>query len=174
VPDTTPVSFIVRPFEPRDAAACRRLYQEGLIGGRLAENDTGIDIDHIETAYMNPPGSHFFVAETDAGEIVGMIGVQQHVPEEGEIRRLRVRTDYRRRGIGSALLERAIHFCKEQQHLKVKLDTFIDREPALRLFEKFGFKHSRTRDVSGKSLLYFYLDLYAGDRPTPKRIKDKT
>jgi ribosomal protein S18 acetylase RimI-like enzyme len=174
VPEQPPINFAIRSFEPRDAEACRRLYHEGLIGGRIAENDTGADIDHIEAAYMNPRGSHFFVAETDAGELVGMIGVQQHALEEGEIRRLRVRTDCRRRGIGSALLERAIRFCKEHQHLKVKLDTFIDREPALRLFEKFGFKHSRTRDVNGgKTLLYFYLDLYAGERPPAKRIKDK-
>lgn len=166
---------MVRSFEPRDAEACGRLYQEGLMGGRIAENDTGADIDNLPAAYMSSPGSHFFVAETDKGEIVGMIGVQQHVPEEGEIRRLRVRSDCRRRGIGSALLERAIEFCKEHQHLKVKLDTYIDREPALRLFEKFGFKHSRTRDVSGgKTLLYFYLDLYAGERPPSKQIKGKT
>lgn len=173
MPEPTPVNFTIRSFEPRDAPACRRLYEEGLIGGRIAENDTGADIDQIPAAYMNSPGSHFYVAETEAGEIVGMIGVQQHAAEEGEIRRLRVRTDVRRRGIGSGLLERAIKFCKEHQHLKVTLDTFIDRDPALRLFEKFGFKHARTRDVSGKSLLYFYLDLYAGEREAPKRVKEK-
>jgi len=174
VSEATPIKFTIRSFEPRDAVACRRLYEEGLIGGRIAENDTAADIDDIPVAYMNSGGSHFFVAETDKREIVGMIGVQQHMPEEGEIRRLRVRTDCRRRGIGSGLLERAIRFCKEQQHLKVTLDTFIDREPALRLFEKFGFKHTRTRDVSGKSLLYFYLDLYAGEREAPKRVKEKS
>jgi ribosomal protein S18 acetylase RimI-like enzyme len=175
VPEPTPIKFTIRSYEPRDALACRRLYEEGLIGGKIAENDTGADIDHIPNAYMSSGGgSHFFVAEKDAGEIVGMIGVQQHVPEEGEIRRLRVSADCRRRGIGSALLERAIRFCKERQHLKVTLDTFIDREPALRLFEKFGFKHTRTRDVSGKSLLYFYLDLYAGEREAPKRVKEKS
>ena len=42
-------------------------------------------------------------------------------------------------------------------------------QPALALFGKFKFKHSRTRDVSGKSLLYFYLDLYSGDRPVQKK-----
>jgi ribosomal-protein-alanine N-acetyltransferase len=174
VPDATPIAFTVRSFAPRDAGACRRLYEEGqLDGGRIAENDTGADIDNIERAYMSAPGCHFWVAESDHGEIVGMIGVQQHTREEGEIRRLRVRIDHRRRGIGSALLERAIQFCKEQQHLKIKLDTFMEREPAMKLFEKFGFKHSRTRDLGGKSLMYFYLDLYSNERPPSKRIKNK-
>ena len=173
MPDATPVKFTIRSFRPKDAEACARLYEEGLIGGKLAGNDTGADIDHIDSAYMTSPGSHFWVAENDKREVVGMIGVQQHLPEEGEIRRLRVRNDHLRRGIGSALLERAIQFCKEHQHLKIKLDTFTDREPALKLFEKFGFKLSRTRDVGDKTLLYFYLDLYSGDRPAAKRIKDK-
>jgi GNAT superfamily N-acetyltransferase len=173
VPDPTPINVTIRSFEPRDAAACRRLYEEGRVDGRVVENDTGADIDDIRSAYMNAPGSHFWVAVNDRGEVVGTIGVQQHDPEVGEIRRLRVRTDHRRRGIGSALLERAIQFCKEQQHLKIALDTFMEREPALKLFEKFGFKHTRTRDAGGKPLLYFYLDLYANERPAPKRIKDK-
>ena len=66
-------------------------------------------------------------------------------------------------GIGSMLLETAIKFCAEKEHLKVTLDTYMDREPALKLFEKFRFRHSRTRQYGHKSLLYFYLDLYSGD-----------
>jgi ribosomal protein S18 acetylase RimI-like enzyme len=153
----------VREFQKQDLPACRKLYVEGLIGGKLAENDTGMDIDDIEWAYMKPPGNRFWVAQTDAGEVVGMVGVQ--APEEGcgEIRRLRVRSDHRRRGIGSALVETALGFCQEKGYLKIQLDTFMDREPAVRLFEKFRFRHSRTRKVGEKELLYFYLDLYMGE-----------
>ena len=35
---------------------------------------------------------------------------------------------------------------------------FMDREPALKLFEKFRFRHSRSRTVGGKELKYFYRD----------------
>jgi ribosomal protein S18 acetylase RimI-like enzyme len=106
------------------------------------------------------------VAEAHAGsggaivEIVGMVGVQQHEDNVGEIRRLRVRHDYRRRGIGSALVERALKFCRDRGYLKIALDTFMEREPAIRLFEKFHFRHSRTRSVMGKEVMHFYLDLY--------------
>src|SRR5207253_11197093 len=81
----------VRSFRADDLPACRKLYVEGLLGGRLAENDTGLDIDDIDSAYMKTPGNHFWVAETTAaaaaaaaaddgaaGQIVGMIGVQHH------------------------------------------------------------------------------------------------
>jgi len=156
--------FGIRSFQPGDLPACRQLYIEGLIGGKLAENDTALDLDDIESTYLNTPGNHFWVAQAAGGEVVGMIGVQHHDQDEGEIRRLRVRADHRRRGIGSALLEAALKFCQDHQYLKITLDTFMEREPAIKLFEKFRFRHSRTRSVAGRELLYFYLDLYVGDR----------
>jgi GNAT superfamily N-acetyltransferase len=162
VSDLSPIPVNVRTYRPEDLPVCRQLYREGLIGGQLAENDTGLDIDDIESAYLQDNRGHFWVAENPSGELVGMIGVQ-HRKSEAEIRRLRVRQDHRRRGIGAKLLETAIDWCQERGILKITLDTFMEREPALRLFEKFKFKHARTRDVAGKSLLYFYLDLYSTD-----------
>ena len=70
---------------------------------------------------------------------------------------------HRRRGIATKLLEEAIRFCHEHGYLKVKLDTFVEREAALRLFEKLGFRHSGTKWVGEKELSYFYLDLYHGE-----------
>ena len=162
-PGPQPAPWRVRPFKPSDLPACRKLYREGLIGGKLAENDTGTDIDDIEWAYMKPPGNHFWVAENAAGEAVGRVGVQAHEEGCGEIRRLRVRGDHRRKGIGSGLVEAALRFCQEKGYLKIELDTFMEREPAIRLFEKFRFRHSRTRKVGEKELMYFYLDLYMGE-----------
>jgi GNAT superfamily N-acetyltransferase len=156
------IAVTIRPWESKDADTCRMLYREGLIGGTLAENDTGADIDDIAQAYMHVVGNHFWVAVNSADEVVGMIGVQHHEAGVGEIRRLRVRQDHRRRGIGSKLLETAIRFCNDYGHVKIMLDTFIDREPAIKLFEKFSFRHQRTRSVNGKELLYFYLDIYGG------------
>jgi ribosomal protein S18 acetylase RimI-like enzyme len=153
----------IRSFRPCDLPACRELYVDGLLGGKLAENDSGLDIDDIESAYMRP-GNHFWVAETIVPQVVGMIGVQHHDEGAGEIRRLRVRQDMRRRGIGSKLVETAVKFCHDQQYLKLTLDTFVEREAAIRLFEKFRFRHSRTRNVAGKDLMYFYLDLYTGEQ----------
>jgi ribosomal protein S18 acetylase RimI-like enzyme len=159
-------SFVIRSFRQEDLPACTQLYRDGLLGGKIAENDTGLDMDDIESAYMSTPGSHFWVAQTSGAasrEVVGMIGVQQHEESVGEIRRLRVRQDLRRRGIGSALIETALKFCRDRGYLKIALDTFVDREPAIKLFEKFHFRHSRTRAVGDKEVMHFYLDLYTRD-----------
>jgi ribosomal protein S18 acetylase RimI-like enzyme len=160
-----PIPVNIRSFKLEDLAHCQKLFVEGLIGGKIAENDTGLDIDDIPSAYMSSPNSHFWIAQNMKGEVVGMIGVQQHQMGVGEIRRLRVRQDHRRRGIGFALMEAAVRFCKDRQFLKITLDTYLEREPAIRLFEKLHFKHSRTRTVGEKELLYFYLDLYSSERP---------
>ena len=120
-PDT---GFIIRSFRTGDLPACRKLYREGLIGGKLAENDTAFDIDDIESVYMRRAGNHFWVAvaspdsvppgatasDTQHWPVVGMIGVQHHDADVGEIRRLRVAQTHRRRGIGSGLMETALNF----------------------------------------------------------------
>lgn len=164
----TDKTICIRGFRPSDLEVCQKLYVEGLIGGKIAENDTGIDVDDIELAYMKSAGNHFWVATLPNDEVVGMVGVQAHEDGTGEIRRLRVRSDQLRKGIGSALLETAIKFCRDKGYLKVALDTFMEREPALKLFNKFRFTHSRTKQFSGKELLYFYLDLYTSESAPPK------
>ncbi len=168
---TTSAPVTIRSFKRDDLPTCSTLYREGLIGGRIAENDTALDIDDIETAYMHSPDSHFWVAESD-GAVWGMIGVQGHEQGVGEIRRLRVAQEHRRRGVGSALVEQALKFCQDRGYIKIALDTFMEREPAIKLFEKFHFRHSRTRNVNGKEVLHFYLDLYQTDRPAVKRKGD--
>jgi ribosomal protein S18 acetylase RimI-like enzyme len=150
----------IRGFHVADQPACRELYSAGRLGGKLNENDTGLDIDDIAAAYLKKPGSHFWVAQAADGKVIGMIGVRQQEAGIGEIRRLRVAPEYRRRGIGTALVETAVRFCKENENLKVKLDTHVDQVPAMKLFEKFHFRHSRTRTVAGREMHYFYLDLY--------------
>ena len=155
-----PIPVTIRDFDAADHPGCRKLYVEGLLGGHLAENDTGVDIDDIESAYMKQPGNHFWVAIGSDGQLLGMIGVQHDEPGTSAVRRLRVRQDSQRRGIGSKLLETALQFCQEQGYLKVTLDTFINQEPAMRLFEKFHFRHARNKTVGDRELRYFYLDLY--------------
>ena len=171
--------YRIRPFDEADGPVCRSLYRDGLLGGRLSENDSALDINDIRSAYLLDPLNGFWVAEvTDAvselaewvppgtkpGCLVGMVGVQHHEEGIGEIRRLRVHPDHRRRGLGSRLLETAIRFCRDSGCLKVQLETFVDREAATRLFERFRFRHGRTRRIGEKDLLYFYLDLYTQER----------
>jgi RimJ/RimL family protein N-acetyltransferase len=82
-----------------------------------------------------------FVAETSDG-IVGRLSVardphpaSRHVADLG----LMVAAADRRRGIGWALLEQAAEWAREAGVRKLELHVFPHNEPAIRLYERFGF-----------------------------------
>ena len=156
--------YQIRSFQPVDHESCRRLYTEGLIGDGLAPNDTGWDIDNIEQVYMKKSDSHFWVATDASNQVVGMLGVQHHEAGVGEIRRLRVAGEHRRKGIGALLLETALKFCQRNGDVKVTLDTVMPKEDATPLFEKFRFRLHSSKQVGDKELLYFYVDLYSSEK----------
>jgi ribosomal protein S18 acetylase RimI-like enzyme len=78
----------------------------------------------------------------------------------GEIRRLRVDKKWQHTNIGARLLEHALEHCKVHKFLKVVMDTRFDTEAVIGLFDRFGFQHTRSKNIHGKELLEFYLDLY--------------
>lgn len=89
-----PSVVVVRSFRHDDQGACLSLYVHGLLGGKIADNDTGLDVEDIDRAYMRNPANHFWIAEVPYSNLlVGMIGVQQHDAGAAEIRRLRVHPD---------------------------------------------------------------------------------
>ncbi|MFK7961057.1 MAG: GNAT family N-acetyltransferase [Phycisphaerales bacterium] len=155
-----PSAVVIRLATAADQASVERLFRRGGEEGLLRENDTGADIRNLQNAYLSEPdASGFWVAESD-GRVIGMIGVQRTSDAAADIRRLRVQREYRLRGIGSRLTETAIDFCRENSVLKIVLDVRVERAPAIRIFEKFGFSLSKDRQVDGRRTLDFYLDLY--------------
>jgi putative acetyltransferase len=154
----------IRSFEPGDQPVVSHLYDQGLLAGQIAPNDSGADIDNMREAYFDNERHHFWVAELN-GQVVAMIGVASDEPHTAEIRRLRVDPDHQQTPIASTLLETAIAHCKHHGYLKVRLDTRFERDAAVGLFDHVGFQHTRTKSMHGKELLEFYLDLYRPDKP---------
>ena len=154
--------LVIRTYVPGDQAAVSHLYTHGLLAGQIAPNDTGADIENVYVAYLDEPRNGFWVAELD-GRVLGMIGVAGD-GDSAEIRRLRVEPDWQQSPIAARLVETALAHCKRHAYLKVVLDTRYERGAALDLFERFGFQHTRSKNVNGKELLEFYIDLYRGPR----------
>jgi putative acetyltransferase len=159
-PDFDLQHVVVRLAREDDTPCLRELFRESIIEGLVGDNDTGADIDNLREGYFEDEGQSGFWVALHRALIIGMIGVQKIADNAAEIRRLRVRGAYRRRGVGGMLMERALSFCQRQGYLKVVLDVRIERGPAIALFKKFGFTHARTRDIAGRKLLDFYIDLY--------------
>ena len=88
-----------------------------------------------------------FVAEAD-GRVVGRLSVardqhpaSRHVADLG----LMVAADQRGRGIGRTLLVAAVDWAREAGVTKLELHVFPWNEPAIRLYERFGFEREGVR-----------------------------
>lgn len=152
-------SVTVRSYAESDHDQVTQLYNDGLLAGQIAPNDSGADLDYIREAYFDDDRHHFWVAESN-GRCVGMIGVASDEDHTAEIRRLRVAKDLQQTPTAARLLETAINHCKHHGYLKIRLDTRFEKDEAVDLFDRVGFQHTRTRPTPGKETLEFYLDLY--------------
>lgn len=92
-------------------------------------------------AVRRSPGAALYVVEDD-GQIVGRLSLSRdphpaspHVADLG----LMVAAGHRRRGIGRALLEQAVTWARASGVRKLELHVFPWNEPAIALYESFGF-----------------------------------
>ena len=92
-------------------------------------------------AVRHHPDAAVFVAETAVG-IVGRLSISRdphpasrHVADLG----LMVAASERRRGVGWSLLEQAVAWARMSGVRKLELHVFPHNEPAIRLYERFGF-----------------------------------
>jgi len=93
------------------------------------------------------PNAAVFLAQ-DGDEIVGRLSVARdphpasfHVASLG----LMVAKTHRRRGIGRALLERAVEWAREAGVAKLELYVFPHNQAAIALYERFGFEREGYR-----------------------------
>jgi putative acetyltransferase len=142
----------VRRAEPGDAAALVALAEQvGREEGGWILTTAGWRSVSEERRYLRAVHQHadaaVFVVE-DGGLIVGRLSLSRdphpsshHVADLG----LMVAVDHRRRGIGRALLEEAVRWARESGIRKLELHVFPWNEPALRLYESFGFEREGLR-----------------------------
>ena len=93
------------------------------------------------------PDAAVYVAEDD-GELVGRLSLARdphpashHVADLG----LMVAASHRRQGVGRMLLEQAAAWAREAGVTKLELHVFPWNEPAIRLYEAFGFEREGIR-----------------------------
>lgn len=151
----------LRLARDEDHEAIRELYRAGLLQGQLQDNDTGADVADLKRGYFSDHGASAFWVATLESQVIGMVGVQKTAEHIAEIRRLRVREQFRRHGVGTKLMSTALVFCRKHGYLKITLDIRAERSPAIAIADKFGFTHARTRESGGWKSLDLYLDLYS-------------
>jgi putative acetyltransferase len=128
--------FAVRPAEVADARPMAELF------AAVAEERTGIateppvDVD-ARTVQFTASIAESIVAAAD-GQIVGMIHVEASRHGFGEFGML-VDREWRGRGVGSALIQAAIDWAREQGLHKLSLEVFTHNTAGIALYRKCGF-----------------------------------
>lgn len=90
-------------------------------------------------AFLAEPGAQGFVAEEE-GAIIGFVLVRRVSAEQGHVITLDVHADYRRRGLGTALLAQAEQWLRQQGVTRVHLETSVDSEAAVAFWQKTGYR----------------------------------
>lgn len=86
---------------------------------------------------VNNPLSYWLVAEEN-GEIAGYVG-SQSVLDAADMMNLAVNPDYRRKGIGKALIDALTQHLMENNVIALLLEVRVSNLPAIALYEKLGF-----------------------------------
>jgi RimJ/RimL family protein N-acetyltransferase len=136
----------VRPARASDAPALVELAENvGREDGRWILGtgpwrSVGDERRYLRTIERHPDAA-VFVAEDD-GRIVGRLSLSRdphpasrHVADLG----LMVAESHRRQGVGTMLLEQAVAWARVSAISKLELHVFPWNEPALGLYESFGF-----------------------------------
>lgn len=137
-------AFALRQFKPSDLDKVIHINQVC-----LPENYTSFFFMDL---YQRSPET-FIVAEED-GEIVGYIMCRietgfpsfrtLEIPKTGHIISVAVLPDYRKRGIGQALIIRALQAMTHHKAKECYLEVRVSNVPAVNLYKKLGFKIART------------------------------
>jgi putative acetyltransferase len=150
------MSITIRHIEPSDYEAIHTIF----CGPKTVR---GISQTPYPSAEMwrkrlaePPEGLYSLVACVD-GEVVGQLGLhtspnrprRRHAGQIG----IAVRDDWQGKGVGTALMQAAIDLADNWVNLsRLELEVYTDNEPAIKLYQKFGFT------IEGTGINYGFRD----------------
>lgn len=133
---------VIRHAEPADLAAVKAIYDQPSVYANTLQLPYQPEAKW-QSLFMPQAGFYNLVAEVE-GLVVGQLGLQvmqnprrRHVAEIG----MGVSEPYQGQGIGSALLRAALDMADNWLALRrVELLVYTSNEPAVALYERFGFE----------------------------------
>lgn len=141
----------IRRYQPGDQDRIRELTLEGFDGVSIDQNaDLLLDLDSeplwetrkwagVQAELAASPCDHF-VAELE-GEVIGYITTHpQPAAGIGLIPNMAVDARYRRRGVASRLIERALDYLRASGMRVAKIETLVQNAQGQTLYPSFGFQ----------------------------------
>lgn len=101
-----------------------------------------LEKDMAQLQQFAPPDGRLLLGEYDESKIAGCACLRKIGESVGEIKRMYVRPDFRRKGIGRCLLQTIIQEAQEIGFLKLRLDTALYAKEAQALYRHLGFQNT--------------------------------
>lgn len=114
------------------------------------KNSLATDLADIEGFYVQRAGCNFFTATvtnatTGEQEVVGSIAIDRKSGDLAELRRVSVKAEYRRYGIGKLLMNHATEWARtEHGYSRLTLSTAATQHLAIKFYETLGYAFTRT------------------------------
>jgi len=95
------------------------------------------ELKMLKTMYGPPFGCIILCKHEN--NFVGCVAVRKIDEGVAEFKRMYVKPEFQRMGIGESLLKRSINFASQNGYKTIKLDTLNTMKPAMNLYAKHGF-----------------------------------
>jgi N-acetylglutamate synthase-like GNAT family acetyltransferase len=130
----------IRKAKPKDSKQIKKLITE-IMKKEFPGSQKVYPSDdiHNPAKYYNGKKDVFFVAEENK-RIIGTVAIKEDTCYTAILRRLFVKKEFRGKGFGSKLINKAIDFCKRHNYKKVIFRGAHMMESALKACLKNGFK----------------------------------
>lgn len=125
----------------------------------LAMQNFEREIDELEIKFA-PPRNTLVIAYAPDGRAAGCVGIKKFSDDVCELKRLYVRPEYRKSGLGRTFTEMMINKAGELGYKNMYLDTMPGLEAALRLYKRLGFYEiEKYYDNPVEKMIYLCYDL---------------
>ena len=137
--DNTGLIRVVRAIDTRSVAIVRVLFREyaDSLEFSLDFQDFDREVRGLPGEYTPPRGA-LFLAWVE-GDSAGCVGVRPIDAQTCEMKRLYVRPEFRVRGVGRVLAERAVEEGRNLGYDRMWLDTVPSMAAAIALYRSMGF-----------------------------------
>lgn len=110
---------------------------EGMARHSPPQNIHALDLDELRA-----PDVTFWTA-WDNGELLGCGALKELNASHGEIKSMRTARAHLRQGVAATMLQHLVDECRRRSYLRLSLETGSGAafDPAISLYEKFGFEH---------------------------------
>ncbi|KAF1331439.1 N-acetyltransferase cml2, partial [Globisporangium splendens] len=175
-PSTARPAITIRQFRDEDLPSVIEIFTDGFPPATSEEENQMVaeyvqssiesDLGNIASTYI-APGGNFWVAtlvdESDGNEkVVGMVALEKKLDGDGELRRMSVKKEYRRYGVGKQLVGHLEQWAKQSGYTSVSLATGEVIKVAQAFYKRMGFEQKHTQLLSEKprlAIIHFFKQL---------------